>query len=53
MEARVQSVSELAVRVARDPALAAKIKESPAEAIANLAAPLQTDVWIYRSATRL
>lgn len=48
MEPRVQSVSELAVRVAQDPALAARIKESPAEAIANLAAPLQTDVWIYR-----
>ena len=48
MEPRVQSVSELAVRIAQDPALAAKIKENPAEAIASLAAPLQSDVWIYR-----
>ncbi len=36
MEARVQSVSDLAMRVAQDPALAARIKESPAEAIAIL-----------------
>lgn len=45
---RVQSVSELAVRIAQDPDLAVKIKENLVEAIANLAAPLQTDVWIYR-----
>ncbi len=48
MESRVQSVSELALRVAQDPELASKIKEKPAETIASLAGPLQWDVWIYR-----
>jgi len=45
---QVQSVSELAVKVAQDQALQDKIKQNPAEAIASLAAPLQWDVWIYR-----
>jgi hypothetical protein len=45
---KVQSVSELAIKVAQDPALAKSIIANPAEAIAGLAAPLQTDVWIYR-----
>jgi hypothetical protein len=40
MEPRIQSVSELAIRVAQDPALAARLKENPAEALASLAAPL-------------
>ena len=48
MEPRVQSVSELAVRISQDPALAARIKENPAQTIANLASPLQNDPWIYR-----
>lgn len=47
-EPKVQSVAELAVQVAKDPDLQAKIKANPAEAIAGLAAPLQSDVWIYR-----
>lgn len=45
---QVQSVSELAVKVAQDPELQTKIRENPAEAIADMAAPLQTDKWIYR-----
>jgi hypothetical protein len=48
MNSRIQSVSELAVRVAHDPELAEKIKEKPIETIASIAAPLQWDVWIYR-----
>jgi len=48
MESRIQFVSELAIRVAQDPALASKIKEKPVETIAGIAAPLQWDVWIYR-----
>ena len=45
---KIHSVSELAVRAAQDPALQAQIKADPVTAIANVAAPLQTDVWIYR-----
>ncbi len=45
---RVQSVSELAMRVAMDPKLAASIAEKPAETLLRLAAPLESDVWIYR-----
>src|SRR5262249_19170787 len=47
-EEKVGSVSELAVKVSQDPQLQAAIKENPAAVIASLAAPLQTDVWIYR-----
>lgn len=45
---RVQSASELAVKVAQDPNLQQEIKADPVNAIANLVAPLQSDVWIYR-----
>ncbi len=45
---RVQSASELADRVAQDPELQEQIRADPVTAIANLATPLQTDVWIYR-----
>ena len=48
VEKRVQSVSELAVRVAQDPELAKRVQDNPADALAGLAAPLQSDVWIYR-----
>jgi hypothetical protein len=48
MATAVQSVSELAVRVAQDPSLREQIKSDPAATIASLAAPLQFDVWIYR-----
>ena len=43
-----QSVSDLAVKVAQDPALQERIAEDPARVIASLAEPLRTDVWIYR-----
>jgi hypothetical protein len=45
---RIQSVSELAVKVAQDPKFAARIKKAPAATIASVAAPLESDVWIYR-----
>jgi hypothetical protein len=45
---RVQSASELAEKVAQDPALQDQIRADPVNAIANLATPLQTDVWVYR-----
>lgn len=45
---RIQSVSELAIKIAQDPQLAQKVKDNPSETIAGLAAPLQSDVWIYR-----
>lgn len=48
MESKIQSVGELALRVAKDTVLSDKIKNNPAEALAGIAAPLQTDVWIYR-----
>ena len=46
---QVESVSDLATKVAQDPQLEAAIKENPAAALATIAAtPLQTDKWIYR-----
>ncbi len=45
---KVQSASELAEQVAQDPELQERIKADPVTAIASLAAPLQSDVWIYR-----
>ena len=48
MTKRVQSATELALRVAEDPALQKKIQQDPVEAIAALATPLQSDVWVYR-----
>jgi hypothetical protein len=49
MSTRIRSVSELADRVARDPQLAADIRENPEAAIARVAdGPLDTDNWIYR-----
>lgn len=45
---KVQSASELAVKVAQDPNLQAQIKADPVNTIASIAAPLQNDVWIYR-----
>lgn len=43
-----ESVRALAAKVDRSPELEAKIKANPAQALAELAGPLQTDVWIYR-----
>lgn len=48
MAQQIHSVGELAVRVAQDPALQDQIKADPTTTIASLAAPLQTDTWIYR-----
>jgi hypothetical protein len=45
---RIRSLNELALKVSTDPELAKAISESPVETISSLAAPLQTDVWIYR-----
>ena len=45
---KVESVGELAAKVAADPELAEQIKREPAAAIAGVAAPLQSDRWIYR-----
>lgn len=43
-----QSVSELAVRISSEPDLAEEIKKNPAQALAAIAAPLQSDKWVYR-----
>jgi hypothetical protein len=48
MDRRVETVSDLAELVRDDPALAREIQSRPAEALAELAAPLEHDVWIYR-----
>ena len=48
MAQRVETVADLADLVREDPALAREIQSRPAEAIAELAAPLERDVWIYR-----
>jgi len=48
MSMKIQSVRELADKVATDPDLQERLKEDPAGTIANLAAPLANDVWIYR-----
>ena len=45
---KVQSATELAEQVARDPVLREQIKADPAGVIASLAEPLRSDVWIYR-----
>lgn len=48
MARRVESVVDLAEMVREDPELAREIQSRPAETIADLAAPLAHDVWIYR-----
>lgn len=45
---RIETLGQLAEAVRSDPALAARVREDPAKAIAGLATPLQSDVWIYR-----
>ena len=47
-QTKVRSATELAVKVAQDPQLQQEIKADPVTAIANLATPLHTDVWLYR-----
>jgi hypothetical protein len=46
MGKRIATLGQLAAALQADPALAARVKDDPAYAIAGLAAPLQTDVWI-------
>jgi len=48
MSKRIETLRQLAAALHADPALAARVKANPAEAIAGLATPLQSDVWIYR-----
>lgn len=48
MGKRIATIEQLAEAVRSDPALAARVRENPAVAIAELASPLQSDVWIYR-----
>ncbi|MCX6070751.1 MAG: hypothetical protein NTU91_07820 [Chloroflexi bacterium] len=48
MGKRIATLGQLAAALQADPALAARVKDDPAGAIAGLAEPLQTDVWIYR-----
>jgi len=48
MNDQIVSVSELAARLRSDPQLQAQVRADPAGTIAGLAAPLRTDVWIYR-----
>jgi hypothetical protein len=49
MGKKIATLGQLAVALQADPALVARVKDDPAGAIAGLAAPLQKDVWIYRS----
>lgn len=44
MNYKVNSVHELAMKVAEDPHLAAQMKHDPATTLAAIAAPLQNDV---------
>jgi hypothetical protein len=48
MAQRVETVADLADLVREDPELAREIQAHPAKALAELAAPLEHDVWIYR-----
>jgi len=48
MSKRIETLGQLAAALDADPALAARVKANPVEAIAGLATPLQSDVWIYR-----
>jgi hypothetical protein len=48
MARRFETIGQLAEALRSDPALAAQVRQNPAESIAALASPLQSDVWIYR-----
>ena len=48
MARRVETVHDLAELVREDPELAREIQSRPVETIADLAAPLEYDLWIYR-----
>ena len=45
---RTDSATELAERVATSPELQAKMKSDPVGTLSRLAAPLESDKWIYR-----
>ncbi len=45
---KVETVGELATRVATDPELQKAIKDNPVQTLTSLAAPLRSDIWIYR-----
>jgi hypothetical protein len=44
----IQTINELARKIAQDPELEQKIKDNPVNALAELASPILTDKWIYR-----
>lgn len=48
MASKFHSLADLAAAVQQDTNLQAELKADPAQALNRLAAPLQTDVWIYR-----
>jgi hypothetical protein len=48
MARRAETVEDLAEMIREDPELAKEIQRRPADMIAELAAPLERDVWIYR-----
>lgn len=48
MTQRAESATDLADLVASDPELQAEVRSDPAGALQRLAAPLETDPWIYR-----
>ena len=48
MSYKISSLTELAAKLETDPALEAKLKSDPKGTLATIAAPLQTDVVIYR-----
>jgi hypothetical protein len=45
---RAESATDLAALVASDPELQAEVRSDPAGALQRLAAPLESDPWIYR-----
>jgi hypothetical protein len=45
---RTESSTELAAMVAADPVLQQQLKVDPVGTLQKLAAPLETDIWIYR-----
>ena|ERR1700682_4596670 len=48
MADQVHTAAELATVVAKNPDLQAKMKDDPVGTINELAAPIQSDKWIYR-----
>jgi hypothetical protein len=44
----IRDINQLLNNVANSPALQQELRDDPVAALSNLAAPLDTDVWIYR-----